>query len=100
MKHQKLFNQTIEDMADSLMAHAEFEEKDLSGLTTDNFNTFLDDLFEDGGETRCERFADLAWEYSLRFGTLESLGQSNAQWKCIEAAILEIQKRLANNSNT
>ena len=74
MKYKKLFEEVTDKMADSLIEEALLEEKSLEDLSIDNFNSFLDDLFEDGGEVRCEKFGDLAWEYSLKFGALESTG--------------------------
>lgn len=85
----------IDEMVESLMYEAERNSVSLRGMTIDNFNTFLDTAFADGGETRCERFTDLAWEYSLRFGPLESRGFENAQWECIKGAISEIAKRVS-----
>jgi hypothetical protein len=88
------FKDTVQEMADSLIEYAEHNEVSLEGLTIDNFNTLLDDRFDDGGYARCEKFTDLAWPYSFQFGEIESNAQSNAQWKCIKAAIKEVNKRL------
>lgn len=95
-------NYTLEDtackMADSLIEWADGDStyalNALKGLTIDNFNVLLDDTFDDGGETRTERFTDLAWDYSLQFGKLESKGMEDAQWKCITRAIQIVQHRL------
>lgn len=81
-------------MATSLIEQAEAAEVDLRGLTIDNFNTFLDDLFNDGGEVRCERFGDLADPYALEFGPLESAAFDNARWPCFERAIEIVNERL------
>ena len=84
-------------MVESLLEAARREDVDMNALAkinTTNFNVLLDDLFNDGGETRCERFCDLGWEYSLQFGHLESAGCEAAQWSCVEAAINEIWRRL------
>lgn len=85
---------TVMKMADSLMDAAIRQEVSLKGITKGNFNTFLDDLFKDGGEVRCEKFADLAFDYSLQFGELETTLFDRAQWECIVDAIEEVRKRV------
>jgi len=79
-------------MVDSLYSEAEDQGVDLHGLTINNFNTFLDDAFNDGGETRCEHFTDIGWEYSSQFGPLESRGFEEAQWKVLAEAFRLIAK--------
>jgi hypothetical protein len=74
-------------MVESLLDAAKSNGKSLKGLTYENFNTFLDDLFNDGGEIRCEQFTDLAIDYALQFGELESDSFNVAQHKCIKKAI-------------
>lgn len=89
--------QVAETMADSLLEEAERQGvplESLQGLSKDNFNSLLDDVFQDGGEARCERFTDLGWEYSLQFGALESTAQSNAQWKAIQAGVRVFNRKL------
>lgn len=86
--------ETVERMVKSLLYQAEHHEKSLEGLTARNMNEFLDDLFNDGGEIRCEKFTDLAMEYSLQFGELESIPFYDKQWSCIESAIEIINKRI------
>jgi len=76
-----------ERMAYSLLRQAKLRHIDLSGLTIENFNDYLDDAFGDGGEVRCLRFLDLSDSYSTRFGPFESTEQMDAQWECIELAI-------------
>ena len=79
---------TAKKMAESLIYHAKQNEKSLKGLTKDNFNDFLDSLFNDGGgEIRCENFTDLAINYSLQFGDLESFPAMTARWECAVLAI-------------
>jgi hypothetical protein len=78
---------TIQEMVESLEYQAEKSNVSLKGLTIDNFNSFLDDLFNDGGFIRCEKFGDLAMEYALQFGEFESDRFTNKQWDCIEKAI-------------
>ena len=78
---------TVIRMAQSLMYQARKSEVDLSGLTIDNFNTYLDDAFMDGGEVRCVKFGDLAMPYANTRGSFESDAWMSAQWECIEAAI-------------
>ena len=84
--------QTVQKMVESLRRYAAENNKSLTGITILDFNTFLDDLFEDGGETRCERFVDLAWEYAGQFGPLDSDGFNRAQWECIKKAVHELEK--------
>ena len=78
---------TILEMAMSLSHKAQEKGVSLDGLTIDNFNCYLDDAFDDGGEVRCEYFTDLADPYALLFGPLESIEYDAARWECIEAAI-------------
>lgn len=85
--------EVVKSMVESLTYQAEYHNKSLEGLTIENFNIFLDDLFNDGGEIRCEKFGDLAMEYALQFGELESTPFTNKQWDCIEAAIKIINRR-------
>lgn len=86
---------TAEKMADSLINWADEDQKQaLKALTVDNFNDLLDEIFQDGGETRCERFCDLGWEYSCQFGKLESPAQEAAHWKVIQLAIEIVVKDL------
>ena len=77
-------------MAHSLLRQAQIHSVDLSGLTIKNFNNYLDDAFNDGGETRCEKFADLAGSYSNHFGPIDSDERERATWECIELAIDKI----------
>lgn len=79
-------------MAKSLLNQARIHNVDLSGLTIENFNCYLDDAFNDGGEVRCVKFIDLSDRYSTQFGPLESKTQINAQWECIELAIQKIHQ--------
>ena len=82
--------ETVNTMVASLRAVAKERGVSLNGLTIDNFNYFLDDAFNDGGEVRCELFGDLAWNYALQFGPLESGPFDSARWECTEAAIKRI----------
>lgn len=79
-------------MVESLKDAAKSKSKSLEGLTYENFNTFLDDLFNDGGETRCKQFTDLAMDYALQFGELESTPFTDAQHKCIKKAIEKLSR--------
>lgn len=47
----------------------------------------LDDLFNDGGEVRCEEFTDLSWDYAFQFGVLESDEFEKARWEAIDEAM-------------
>ena len=94
-RHTITKSTVVNRMVAEILSLAIENHKDLRGITITNFNSFLDDLFEDGGEARCERFCDLAWPYSLQFGKLESTEFEAAQWSCIEAAIEELRRRLS-----
>ena len=94
----KLFTNVCNKMADSLIEQAIIHNVDLSKLSIDNFNDYLDDVFNDGGEIRCESFTDLASEYSLNYASFDSVQHHNLNWKCIEEAIKIIQQRIANGT--
>lgn len=79
--------ETVDKMIESLEERAEHFEVHLNGINSKNFNTFLDDLFEDGGEVRCEYFTDLTFDYALQFGEFESNGFESARWQAIEMAL-------------
>jgi hypothetical protein len=91
MKEQTELKSTVKRMAESLMNKAEEHSVDLSGVTIGNFNCYLDDAFSDGGETRCEHFVDLAWEYASGFGEFAGDEFEEAQWIAIEEAIVLVQ---------
>lgn len=81
---------TVNEMIDSLKEQAkqhDVSEADIRTLFKDKRINDLDDLFNDGGEVRCEYFGDLAFEYALQFGTFESKGFEEARWKAIELAM-------------
>jgi len=82
----------VSRMIHSLLNQAKKKGVSLRGLTTDNFNWFLDSAFDDGGEVRCIHFTDLADPYARRYGPLESEGWDKARWECIELAIQGIQE--------
>lgn len=79
--------------ANSLLNKAKQHNIILPELTLDNFNTVLDDLFNDGGEVRCVHFIDLTNKYACRFGPIESTKWEEARWPCIEKAIELVNKR-------
>lgn len=83
----------INDMVKSLMFHAKYYDKSLDGITEENYSDFLDDLFDDGGEIRCEYFTDLAIEYSLQFGELESMIAMGMRNECVKRAVKQINKK-------
>lgn len=64
--------ETIKRMAESLVEQAIQNDVDLFGMTLENFNWYLDDAFNDGGQVRCERFLDIGAEYAFQFGEVES----------------------------
>lgn len=87
---------TARKMADSLIGKAKERGVDLRGLTANNFNWFLDDLFEDGGEVRCEYFTDLAMPYAIKNGgPIESTEFDEIRWPIIERAIEIVGERVA-----
>ncbi|MFW5962552.1 MAG: hypothetical protein ACOCQR_02950 [bacterium] len=77
----------VKEMVDSLIGKAEEEGVNLKGITVENFNSFLDDAFADGGETRCIYFTDLSIEYGNQFGSFESREADEARWECIHDAL-------------
>ena len=79
-------------MVDSLRYEAKRKGVDLSGLTIDNLNVYLDDAFQDGGEVRCEKFIDLALKYSIKFRPLGPSREEQARWECIELAFEMLKK--------
>jgi hypothetical protein len=91
---------TAERMVDSLIEAAEQAGVDLSGITEQNFNAELDSRFNDGGEARCERFTDLAWEYSAQHGPLDSAEWDRAQWDAIKAALALLPTKLAERGSS
>lgn len=88
------FTDTAYKAANSLMRQAELHGVNLKGLTIKNFNTFLDDAFNDGGEIRCLKFTDLIDPYACQFGPIESEAWEEARWPCIERAIQIIQEKI------
>jgi len=82
---------TVKEIAEKmclvLIEEAKRCDVDLTGVDAGNFNSELDRRFGDGGEARCEHFADIAWEYSQQFGKVESKGFEEAQWRAITAAL-------------
>ena len=80
----------VDEMVESLREAAEREGVDVEDIR-DLFSrrdvNGLDDLFNDGGEVRCEHFADLAWDYAGDFGDMDSSEFSDAQGSAIEEAM-------------
>jgi hypothetical protein len=83
--------ETVDKMVQTLLDRA-----NAKGITLPPVNDVneLDDIFNDGGEARCEHFADIAWDYALQFGKFESDKFDAAQWSCIENAITKLNKSL------
>ena len=44
------------------------------------------------GQIRCENFMDCSWEYALQFGELGDPEFTNAQWECLEDAVVILQQ--------
>lgn len=80
-------NETVQDMIKSLKEKAKERGVSLIGMDEKNFNTFLDELFLDGGEARCIDFIDHADEYALQFGEMESPKFEEARWRVIARAL-------------
>lgn len=82
-----------EKMVDNLSDHAEKCGVELNGINRHNFNTELDDRFNDGGEARCEYFADLGWEYAQEFGEFGSDDSETALWRVLSSALELLEGR-------
>lgn len=89
-------NRTIKEMVESLKEAADNEDLDLTGINEKNWQWFLDDLFNDGGEARCEMFVDLADEPALSDleYAFESDDHLNFRYDCAVEAIKIIIKEL------
>jgi len=87
---------TVSDMVSALEDYAEALGVSLPNAIPDDVNE-LDELFQDGGEGRCEHFTDLTWEYASQFGTMEDYDNPDGfqahVWKCITPAIKKLQKK-------
>lgn len=93
-------------MADSLICEAEYnlcledlkvilslvESKSSNSLH--KFLTELDNMFNDGGAVRCEKFMDLGMPYSLQFGPLETMPFDMAQGRVLSESIVQLRQRL------
>ena len=85
-------NDTVRKVVKSIREHAKINGVSLLGMTADNFNFYLDDLFADGGEARCVYFVDLVDEYALQFGDFETVEYENAQWRVLDRALAIFEK--------
>lgn len=94
MKLVTTLDQIAERMADSILDYARHNNVSLNGVTVENFNSFFDDAFDDGGEARCESFCDLGWEYAQQFGKFEDENWSKAQWRAVKAGLKALIKKL------
>jgi len=82
------------DMVHSLEWEAEQKGLSLEGITAKNFNSFLDDLFMDGGETRCTHFVDYATDWAIEEGyPFESEDFDDVRWEIIEMALEVLEDR-------
>jgi len=84
MRNRDAENKIAAEMVENLQRVAEERGVNLSGLTYENFNFFLDDVFDDGGEIRCVRFTDIPDEYCLQFGPFESESFDHIKWIIIK----------------
>ena len=85
------------EMVRSLEQEAEEQNVSLVGLNRKNFNTFLDDAFNDGGEVRCIKFTDIPIDYALRFGEIESPRFDDARWEVYYLAFDILEKKYNDN---
>ena len=75
--------EALRDYADDMGVLGRLQDWD---LTTDNHHR-LDDIFNDGGYARCERFTDLASDAALAEGyEFESEGWDDLRWRIIDRA--------------
>lgn len=83
---------TAHEMIESLKYEAKqhgVSDDDIRKLFANHDINSLDDLFNDGGEVRCEQFGDLAFEYALQFGEFDSIEFHNARWDAMKLAMDE-----------
>jgi hypothetical protein len=96
MKPDIYQSNTIAEMIEGLESWAQEKEIDLTNKIPDNVNN-LDELFQDGGEARCEHFTDLAWGYALQFGEIDDYKNDNGFEShrniCIDKAMKKLQKK-------
>ncbi|GAB6427850.1 hypothetical protein bcgnr5372_38220 [Bacillus luti] len=85
--------ETTNKMITSLEKAAEKHNVSLAGITLNNFNSFLDDLFNDGGDIRCEQFADLSWSYAKQYGKFPGDAFMNANARAVEEAVKILEKK-------
>lgn len=84
--------EVAEKMVGVLLDHARQCDVDLEGVNRHNFNIELDDRFGDGGEARCEHFADIGWEYAGQFGVIGSDAFEDAQSEVLSEALVLLEK--------
>jgi hypothetical protein len=86
----------VSNMVAELEKYAESKGVSLKGNIPDDVNDF-DDLFQDGGEGRCEHFVDLSFEYAIKFGEIDDWkkprGFEAHVWSCIESAMKKLTKK-------
>ena len=90
-------SEAVRKMIRGIEEYAERKNISLKNNIPDDVNKF-DDLFQDGGEGRCERFCDFAYEYALQFGTFDDYekgdgGFEGKLWSCINSAMAKLQKK-------
>jgi hypothetical protein len=87
---------TVKEMVNAIQEYATNKGIDLTNKIPDDVNRF-DDVFQDGGEGRCEHFVDLTWGYASQFGEMEDYGKDGGfedhVWLCIDSAMKKLQKR-------
>ncbi len=80
-------------MVESLLKAAYRDEADISALTVENINVYLDSQFQDGGQVRTEEFLDLADDYALNFGDQDTEDFDKAKSRCVLKAIEKFQQQ-------
>lgn len=84
----------VSEMIEALESYASEKGISLENKIPNDVNDF-DDLFNDGGEGRCENFCDLGYEYSLQFGTFDDYEKGEGGFEghlngCIEVAMKKV----------
>lgn len=85
--------ETVEEMVDSLEQVSEEYVVTLEGINRNNYEEEIDNRFDISGEVRCERFTDIAIDYSFQYGGLETESFRDAQAEAIKKACDIIEKR-------
>lgn len=85
--------ETVEEMVDSIEQASDEYVITLEGINRNNYEEELDNRFDLSGGVRCERFTDIAIDYSCQYGELESDSFRDAQAEAIKKSCDIIEKR-------